>query len=332
MDLPWKQDIEAECHRSLTLPFAAAGRGEGLWWGNSVTYPSSAGLTEMLQTPGLWLLAICWHFDLFPHHPSQPRLSNFCFFTSWSVSRVQIPSSLASPQLWEWSIKQTLNAWVKQTLQQTGTWCWQHFLQKLEYLGWDLTKQLPGCPGRQPVIQRSERCAWCHILSNTAPNRGVRCPFLSGRKFLVCQKNKTERASSTSWANSAFRGFAKKTRRDTSTHRSALLLSELFAGTFAAHQPGCWTLCKTAPLICQTLTASKKQRIQCLLHSSDRFMPHGYWNHMSGELCFPLEALCWKSQCCAGSFPSPWFNWSHWVTITQFCMSSAYLSLSNFSV
>lgn len=73
-------------------------QSRGLWRGRSATYPSSAGLMETLQMPGLQLLAICWHFDLFAHHPSQPWLPNCCFFTSWLVSRVQIPSSPVSPQ------------------------------------------------------------------------------------------------------------------------------------------------------------------------------------------------------------------------------------------
>lgn len=94
---PGSRTSGAARHCSLILPFATASRGEGLRRGRSATYPSSAGLIETLQMPGLQLLAICWHFDLFPHHPSQPRLSNFCFFTSRLVSRVQIPSSRRAP-------------------------------------------------------------------------------------------------------------------------------------------------------------------------------------------------------------------------------------------
>ena len=230
------------------------------------------------------------------------------FFTLWSVSRVQIPSSLTSPRQWEWSVKQTLSARVEQTLQQTGTWCRQQFVQKLEYLGWDLTKQLPSCPGRQPAIQRSERCAWCHILPNTAPNRSARRPFLSGRKFLVCQKNKTERASSTSWANSACRGFAKKTRRDTSARGSAPLLSKLFAGNFATRLAGCWVLCKTTPLICQALTVWRAGEPNVSYAAVVASYPADIETTCLGSCASHWRprvfSVAWKSQRCTGSFPS----------------------------
>lgn len=219
-------------------------------------------------------------------------------------------------------------------------WCRQHFVQKLEYLGWDLTKRLPDCPGRQPAIRRSERCAWCHILSNTAPNRGARCPFLSGRKFFVCQKNKTERASSTSWANSACRGFAKKTCRGTSAHAdlhrsqaSCLQATSPRASLDAAD-------CAKPPLLsAKPWPYARNGGLNACCTAAIAAYPTDIENTCPGSCAshWRPRVVCtaWKSRHCTGSFPSPRrFNRFHWVTVTPgvWYLNSALLFLSNFLV